>query len=74
MFSLNILNFRPATMGVRTLCLFIQSLLSNPDMDYPIANPAGLQLKSFPNIYVRTAKYWAVVYAGKCDLLSTHKF
>lgn len=53
-----------AAMTLRTVLLSIQALLSSPEPDDPQDAVVARQYKEHPEVYWRTAKHWAEVYAG----------
>ncbi|XP_020607963.1 ubiquitin-conjugating enzyme E2 K-like, partial [Orbicella faveolata] len=53
-----------AAMTLRTVLLSIQALLSAAEPDDPQDAVVAKQFKENPDIYWKTAKYWAEVYAG----------
>jgi len=53
-----------AAMTLRTVLLSIQALLSAAEPDDPQDAVVAQQYKENPEIYRRTAKHWAEVYAG----------
>lgn len=53
-----------AAMTLRTVLLSIQALLSAGEPDDPQDAVVAKQFKETPDIYWRTAKYWAEMYAG----------
>ncbi|KAF5397917.1 Ubiquitin-conjugating enzyme [Paragonimus heterotremus] len=52
-----------AAMSLRTVLLSIQALLASPEPDDPQDAVVATQFKSNPEAFVRTAQYWAAVYA-----------
>jgi len=55
---------RAAAMTLRTVLLSIQALLQAAEPDDPQDAVVARQYKEDPEMYKKTAKHWAQVYAG----------
>ena len=55
---------RAAAMTLRTVLLSIQALLQAAEPDDPQDAVVARQYKDDPDIYWKTAKHWAQIYAG----------
>ncbi|CAL8074816.1 unnamed protein product [Calicophoron daubneyi] len=53
-----------AAMSLRTVLLSIQALLASPEPDDPQDAVVANQFKTAPDAFLRTAQYWAAIYAG----------
>ena len=59
---------RAAAMNLRTVLLSIQALLAAAEPDDPQDAVVARQYKDFPDIFRKTARHWANVYARGMSL------
>ena len=53
-----------AAMSLRTVLLSIQALLASPEPNDPLDSVVAGQFMDYHEVYIKTAKHWASVYAS----------
>ena len=60
-------------MSLRTVLLSIQALLASPEPNDPFDSVVAGQFMNHHEVYIRTAKHWASVYASSQERVQEYE-